>query len=155
MALHVAKVSEDFIRVLASEYLVDNVTMKSLAKQYSSSPGTISNILFRGVSEYILDDVTSAAITKKVVANTDNIRKTYKRWEYAFKLRDIKLIEIDIPFLTRVIDEISFQIETYDDYFFDDECAPSKKSLRCNRAKAKQQLEQLQERLTKLKGELT
>lgn len=154
MALHVAKVSEKFIRTLAKDYLKDNASMKSLAKIHKSSPKTISNILFRGVSEGILDEATSVGIFRKAVANTDNIHETFTRWELASKLRDIKFVEADILFVKRVIEELTFKIETYTDYYLDDECAPSKKSLRCDRAKAKQELASLESRLKKLKGEL-
>ena len=154
MALHVAKVSEEFIRLLAKEYLQDFATLKSVAKQHGTSPGTVSNILYRGVAELILDESTSIAISKKAVANTDNIRKTAKRWERASVFREIASIEDDIGYMKRVIEELTFKIETYTEYFFDDEFVPSKKSLRCDKAKAQRQLTSLENRLNKLKGEL-
>ena len=153
MALYVSKVSEELIRTLAQEYLVDNQTMKSVARRHATSPATVSNILFRGVTEGILDEATSVAITKKAVANTDNIRKTYKRWEKASKLREIHFIKQDIAFSNQLIEQLKFQIENYTDYFFDDDCAPSKKSLRCNKAKTQRQLDLLKERLKKLESE--
>ena len=154
MALHVAKVTEEFIRLLAKEYLKDNATLKSVARQHGTSPGTVSNILFRGVAELILDEATSIAISKKAVANTDNIRKTAKRWERASIFREIASVEEDIGYMKRVIEELTFKIETYTEYFFDDECAPSKKSLRCDKAKAQHRLISLENRLKKLNGEL-
>ena len=154
MALHVAKVSEEFIRLLAKEYLQDNATLKSVARQHHTSPSTVSNILFRGVAELILDDATSIAISKKVVANTDNIRKTVKRWERASIFREIASVEDDIRYMNRVIEELTFKIETYTEYFFDDEFAPAKKGLRCDKAKAQSQLTSLKNRLNKLRGEL-
>ena len=142
MSLQVSKVSDVFIRMLARDYLYDNQSMKSLAKLFETSPATISNILFRGVTEGILDDATCVAIIKKTVSNTENIGKTYNRWLKASILREINLIKQDI------------QSENYIDYFFNDDCAPSLKSLRCNRVKAERQLTILKERLQKLESGL-
>lgn len=129
MALFVSDVSDEFIKQLAKEYLLDFMTMKKLAEKYSSSPGTISKILFKGVTERILDDVTATAVSNKVRSSTDNIRLTNIRWDLALYLREVPNYEAQVEYLKQKIKEVDFQIETYDDYFSDDDSAPSKASL--------------------------
>lgn len=152
MALYVAKVSADFIRKLASNYLVEYMTMEKLAKEYHTSATTISNILFRGVSEGILDELTSAAITSKVVAFTENVNQTARRWQKANNLYQAKLVEADIAYIKACVEEVNYHVEAYDDFFFDDDNAPSKKSLKCKRARLLEKLSALEERLKNLKG---
>ena len=152
MALYVDKVSDTFIRKLAQEYLTDYATMKKLAKQYHTSPGTISNILFKGVSERIIDEITSVAITTKVISFTENVYKTDRRWQKAINLREIPLVEADIQQAKAELELVQFQLETYKDYFFDDDSAPSKKALKCKRAQIKGRITTLEQRLKKLKG---
>lgn len=152
MALRVAKASPAFIQKLAQEYLNDYSTMKKLAKLHGTSPGTISNILFRGVVESIIDGVTTVALIQKITTSTENIYLTKKRWEKAADLREADNVEEEIRHLKRCIDEVDFQLETYDDFFFDESDAPSKKSLKCKRSNLHTKLITLQERLNKLKG---
>lgn len=50
------------------------------------------------------------------------------------------------------LEEVNFQLASYDDYAFDDDCAPSKKYLKCQKAKLVYKLEKLEQRLKDLKG---
>ena len=152
MALFVAKVSDAFIRKLAKEYLIEYMTMKKLAKEYRTSATTISNILFKGVSEGIIDELTSAAITAKVVAFTENVCQTSRRWQKANNLYQAKLVEADIAYAKQCLQEVNYHIEAYDDFFFDDDNAPTKKSLKCKRAQIQENLRTLEQRLKTLKG---
>lgn len=152
MALYVAKVSDAFIRKLAQEYLAEYMTMEKLAKAYRTTATTISNILFRGVSEGIIDELTSAAITAKVVAFTENVCQTSRRWQKANNLYQAKLVEADIAYTKQCLQEVNYHIESYDDFFFNDDSAPTKKSLKCKRAEIQQRLRTLEQRLKTLKG---
>lgn len=131
MALKMSELTEDFFRQLAREYLQYGQTMSGLAKKHESSPGTISNILFTGVVNSIIDEVTATAIVEKVVRKTRPYEKmkTRNHWEKALKLREIQATEHELEFLRQKLDELSFKLATYDEYFYDDEAAPSKQSI--------------------------
>ena len=139
MALHVAKVSHKFIRQIAYEYLEPFATMKKLAKKHKSSPGTISKILFKGVSENIVDDITAEAVANKAMNSTDNVVRTRKRWETALLLRSSPLsaaeLKEELEYQRKKLEELNFQIESYDSYFFGESDAPSLTSLKSQRSK--------------------
>jgi len=152
MALHIARVSNDFIRRIAQEYLLDFATMKRLARTYKTSPSTISNILFKGVAECILDDLTAEAVAAKAMSNTDNVVRTRKRWEKALELRKLPLFEEELASEKKKFEELQFQLEHYEDYFLDDACAPTERGLRCQVGRLKGDIRNLENYIANLKG---
>lgn len=131
MALKMSELSDEFVRELAGEYLQRGQTMRGLASKYNSSPGTISCILHDGIVTAVLDSVTASAIVEKVIYNTRPYEeaKTRNRWEHAVKLRDMKLAKSELEYLNKKLDELSFKLSTYDEYFYDDPHAPSEHIL--------------------------
>lgn len=128
MALFVAKVSDDFVRKLAHEFLEPYMTMAKLAKKYKSSAGTISNILYKGVALGILDDATAEAVVRKVVSLADDLHQTKNRWDRAKKERKINEVKPELEYLERQLEEAKFHYESFDDYAVDDS-SPSKEEI--------------------------
>ena len=120
MALFVSKVSDDFVRRLAHEFLEPYMTMGKLAKKHKSSAGTISNILYRGVALIILDDATAEAVARKAVSLADDLHQTKNRWDRALKERKINRVKPELEYLERQLEEAKFQYESFDDYATDD-----------------------------------
>lgn len=152
MALRIAKVSNEFIRKIAQEYLLDFATMKKLAKKHGTSPGTISNILFKGVTECILDDLTAQAVANKAMNNTDNIVRTRKRWNKAMEIRQLPDLEEELKFEEKKLEELQFQLETYNDFFSNETNAPTKQSLHSQIQKLKKDIKTLKNYIAKLRG---
>ena len=152
MALYVAKVSDSFIRHLASKFLDSHGSMKKLAKDYNSSAGTISNILYRGVVDLILSDVTATAVANKAIETTENTYRTRTRWQKALRLREANILEAQLDYMKRKAEELRFKVETYDDFFFDDEFAPSKDSLDFELYNLNEEIKNMTEQIEKLRG---
>ncbi len=153
MALYVARVSPEFISKLAREYLEDYVTMHKLAKKYSSSAGTISDILFRGVVEQVLDEITAVAVATKVCESTENVRQTQARWKKALDLRLLAIVEQEYEYQTSLLRELQYKLETYDQFFFGEQSAPAKNSLEREISQIQNKLFRLKNRISELKGE--
>ncbi|MBQ8043900.1 MAG: hypothetical protein IJ272_07125 [Clostridia bacterium] len=154
MALYIAKVSNELIRRIAQEYLRNFATMEKIAKNHNTSPGTISNILFKGVAENILDDITAEAVANKAMNNTDNVVRTRKRWEKALKLRELPVLEAEVQAMNNKLEQLKFQFENYDDYFIDEDEAPSKRRLKCDIGRLTGEIRNLENYMTKLRGYL-
>lgn len=144
MALYLANLSDDFIRRIAGEYLCGFTTMEQLAKKHKTSPATISNILFKGVSQNILGDITAEAVANKAQSNTENIVRTRRRWQKALEIRAIPTVEEEIAYKAKKLEELEFQFETYDDYFVDEPDAPTKRSIWCAIGRLKGEIKQLE-----------
>lgn len=152
MALYMATVSNEFILRISQEYLLDFATMEKLAKLHGTSPGTISNILFKGVAECILDDLTAQAVATKAMNNTDNIVRTRKRWTKALEARQLPALEEELKFEKKKLEELQFQYETYDDFFVDEVDAPTKRGLWCQIGRLQGDIKNLESYIAKLRG---
>lgn len=139
MAMHVEETSNDFIQRIAQEYLTDFTTMKKLAKHYNTSSDTISNLLFKGVAELILDDSTAIHIVNKVTNITDNSQLTDTRWKKALDIRQKNKIIL----LIQKLEVCKFQLETYDEYFSDEENSPSKADIKASIKELQRELKTL------------
>lgn len=144
MALRISDMSDDFIRRIVEEYLRFMATMETVGEKYKMTATTVSNILYKAVSENIVDDITAQAIVAKAKSYTKNVVRTQRRWDEALELRknpakqrlqnyqmQLNAAEASIKELKENLAQTEFQLETYDDYFFNDPDAPSKKTLRC------------------------
>ncbi len=131
MALRISDMSDDFIRRIVDEYLKFLETMETVAKKFKTTPATISNALFRAVSENIIDDISAQAVVDKATGYTENVVRTRRRWQKALAIRNKANIQEEIQYKKQRIEELEFQYETYDDYFIDEDDAPSKRSLWC------------------------
>lgn len=152
MALYIARLSNELIRQIAQEYLLDFSTMEKLAKKHVTSPGTISNILFKGVAECILDDLTAQAVATKAINNTYNIVRTRNRWNKALEARQLPELEEELKFEKMKLEELQFQFETYDDFFVDEVDAPTKRGLRCQIGRLQGNIKILENYIANLRG---
>ena len=132
MAIYLRKVTDDFIRQLAHEYLCNGVTLKILADRYNSSPNTISDVLFKGVAENVIETYTATLIMDKAVASTDNKVETRQRWNRAFRLRERNNLLKQRSYFLQQESELESKLATYEEYFFEDEDIPSKAQLENN-----------------------
>lgn len=148
MALYLKNLSDDFIRRVVDEYLRYFATMETVAKQFKTTPATISNILFKAVSENILDDISAQAVVDKATGFTENITRTRRRWKKALELRNLPPIQEEIAYLEKQLQQLEFQFATYDDYFFEDDDAPSKRSIWCSIGRIKGEIKRLQNYMT-------
>ena len=143
MALRISDLSDDFIRRIVDEYLRFLATMESVAKKYKTTPATISNILFKAVSEKnIINDISAQAVVDKATGFTENVVRTRNRWQKALTLRNRATIQAEIQYKKQRIAELEFQYETYDDYFIDEDDAPSKRSLWCEIGRLKGEIKE-------------
>ena len=153
MALRMSDMSDDFIRRIVEEYLRFMATMETVGEKYKITSTTVSNILYKAVSENIVDDITAQAVVAKAKSFTKNVVRTQRRWDEALELRNtpvkqrlqnyqmqLEACEVSIKELKEKIEQAEFQLETYDDYFFNDPDAPSKKTLRCTICHLKNQI---------------
>lgn len=164
MALHISDMSDDFIRRIVEEYLKFLATMDTVAEMFKTTPATISNVLFKAVSENIVDDITAQAVVAKAKSFTKNVVRTHRRWDEALKLRktptsdrlqsyktQLEAHQYAIEELNAKIEQAQFQLETYDDYFFDDPVAPSKRTLRCTICRMKNKISEHQKDMNECK----
>ena len=136
--------SNSLIIRVARYYMEDDyITLQMVAEEFGFVSGTfVSNLLFRGVSEDIIDDRTTKYVIEKIVYRKDiGIYQRKLRWEVeAMALRneakERKLQEENEQkvFLEKEnkqaeIELLKYQIEAYEDFFFDDEGAPTKEEL--------------------------
>lgn len=119
MALKLFALTQEFYRRLAREYLHPTQTMGTLAKRYQSSPSTISKILYDGIVNSYIDDIIATAIVNKVIDSTRKFEKhkTRTRWQHALQLRQKLIVEQTIATLESKLEELNFQLDTYDDVF--------------------------------------
>ena len=131
---------ENFIRSLAAAYISDNdITFEYLGDKCMMTPRMISDILYRGIAEAILDFETSRKVYSKVVYfRTKGISIRRKRWDKAleerkaFEKRKKQVTENHNRAraeLVKKIQEVEFQLNSYDTYFTDEEGSPSKQDL--------------------------
>ena len=136
--------SNSLIIRVARYYISDDyITLEKTAREFGLSNGTfVSNLLFRGVAEDIIDDRTTKYVIEKIVYRKDiGIHQRELRWKVeAMALRNEakarKLQEenkekelLEECSKEAEIELLKFQIETYDDYFFDEDDAPTKEEL--------------------------
>ena len=130
--------SNKFIIHLANHYLSSKyITFEELADDYNISARRISNLLFKGIAEVILSDSVAEAVANKVIYTKNRgIIQRRTKWEKAFEQRsenkrrmrtEKKEVVKSISFSE--IDALEHQIDVYDDYFYDDEGAPTKEEL--------------------------
>ena len=147
MALRISDLSDDYIRRIVDEYMKFLETMETVAKKFKTTPATISNILFKAVSENIIDDISAQAVVDKVTGFTENVVRTRKRWQKALTLRNRAAIQEEIQYKKLRIEELEFQFESYDDYFIDEDDAPSKRSLWCEIGRLKGEIKLLENQI--------
>lgn len=164
MALRISDMSDDFIRRIVEEYLKFLATMDTVAEKFKTTPATISNVLFKAVSENIIDDITAQAVVSKAKSFTKNVVRTHRRWDEAMKLRktpasnqlqsyktQLEAHQYAIEELNAKIEQVEFQLETYEDFFFDEPDAPSKRTLRCTICRMKNKVSEHQKAMTECK----
>lgn len=148
MALRISDLSDYEIKQIVDAYLKFYATMESVAKIFKTSPATISNILFKAVSENnIIDDISAQAVVDKATGFTENVVRTRKRWQKALTLRNKAAIQDEIKYKQQRVRELEFQFETYDDYFIDEDDAPSKRSLWCEIGRLKGEIKLLEKQI--------
>ncbi len=138
------ELSHAFIRRIVSEYL-DNyfATIESIARKYGRSPESISNILHFAVQNPGITTLnTATAIANKVKNSTENIARTYQRWETALILRNRPDIEAELTYHKAKLVELKHQYDSYSDYSTLESDAPTKtdiySSIRATQATIKQ-----------------
>lgn len=167
MSLRISDMSDDFIRRIVEEYLRPLATMDTVAEKFQTTPSTISNILFKAVSENIIDDITAQAVATKAKSFTKNVVRTKQRWDEALELRKTsnkdKLKSYQVQFeahqyaindIKETIEQVKFQLETYDDFFFEDPDAPAKRTLRCTLCKLKRKVAEHEKDMTECKANI-
>lgn len=133
-------ISNDFIIQVAKRYLISR-SLEDLMYTYypMHSIGWLSDVMFKGVSENILNDHLTNMVCEKMKGSTHIVgyRRTANRWDIALTLRQ-NAIQNDIFSKSHVDEEkikefkkeeLLYQLESFDDYFFDEEGAPSKQNI--------------------------
>lgn len=139
MALVVKNVDERTIRRMASEYLSGSyVSLKTIATKYRTTATTISNILWRGVAENIIDTRVAKCIYNKIVDKPSiGWYQRKMRWDEAFDRRDEFIkeqereakVQEELLNLEALKEYYEHAIASYDNYFIEENDAPSLEEL--------------------------
>ena len=147
MKLTVKSVDEKTIKKLAHEYLSGYyVSLKNLATKYRTSATTISNILWRGIAENIIDSKVADFIYRKVVDKPSiGWYQRKMRWDEAFEKRNQKIKkdienQLELNNLLSLKESYENMLSSYDNYFFEEDSAPSKEALQ-------KELDEIKERI--------
>ncbi len=132
------KVSKQFKRHLAEYYAYNKfATFESMAVMWHVSPEFISNSILEILEDTeLVDDITAErAANKAINCFPKGKAQRTRRWEKPLDVRREKKLaamraeQAKIEEEKSRIEEIEFQIASYDDYFIEEEGAPSKESL--------------------------
>lgn len=129
--MKIKDLSDRFIEKVARYYISDEyITLAKTGKKFGFSANSISNILLRGVEENIIDDITVKKIIEKIVYVKDiGVFQRKLRWQEALYMRRKNQEAERNQIIKAEIDFIDNQIESFDDYFFEEESSPTKEYL--------------------------